>query len=464
MRRADFLVGLATLAAGCLAVAPGAAAQAIAALPMSDTALIGRFARGPVDLPVRVGAAEFAVTFSSGNPAAWPAEIQAREFFANGGTSLYVVRVAEGIPLTAALLGRASDFTGVHAVETLSDLRLLIAPELSLLPAGDFATVLAGLRAYVEMRRIFLIVDPPPGIADANAMVAWTQASVPGDAAFCAVYYPSLLVQIDGTPLTVPPCGAMAAIYAQADSTNGIWRSPSGTGFPIQALGLSAAVNTTDSNLLNTNGINPIRQFTTIVPFGARTRDLSPSDTRYIPVVRARDWIAACIERGLAFAARQDDAEPLWSQIRTGVGNFLDGLWQQGAFIGSTAAHAYFVRCDATTTSSADVAAHQVNVLYGTAFLRSDEFTLNMLTALTLDSQRPVPVPQLQAHNLAGSLVLAFPTVPGFDYTLEGSGDLHSGMWLGAAMPVGGDGAWHSFVVPITSARGFSRLRIVPSP
>ena len=39
--------------------------------------------------------------------------------------------------------------------------------------------------------------------------------------------------------------------------------------------------------------------------------------------------------------------EPLWSQIRLNVGAFLQGLFLQGAFQGSTPQQAYFVKCDA---------------------------------------------------------------------------------------------------------------------
>ena len=102
---------------GWLVAVPGvlgpiyAEAQVINGLPMSQAALVGRFAQGPIDLPVPVGPMEFAATFSSGNPSAWPAEIQAREFFANGGTSLYVVRVSDAIPLRRCIGGTGR---GVH--------------------------------------------------------------------------------------------------------------------------------------------------------------------------------------------------------------------------------------------------------------------------------------------------------------------------------------------------------------
>ncbi len=117
-----------------------AAQPSVTNLPTAQTALLGRLARGPVNVPVAVTAGDFANTFGSGAAGNWPAEIQARQFFANGGTSLYVVRVAGAGTLGEALLGDAIQGTGVYALRPLSNLRLLVAPELSLLPSGVLAT------------------------------------------------------------------------------------------------------------------------------------------------------------------------------------------------------------------------------------------------------------------------------------------------------------------------------------
>src|SRR5207253_6879257 len=76
-------------------------------LPTAQTALVGRFAQGPFDLPLEVGASQFQQIFGSNNLANWPAEVQARQFFAQGGSTLFVVRVSASGPLDAALVGQA---------------------------------------------------------------------------------------------------------------------------------------------------------------------------------------------------------------------------------------------------------------------------------------------------------------------------------------------------------------------
>ncbi len=377
----------------------------------------------------------------------------------------YVIRIPDAEPLAEAFAGRPEDRSGLHALAPLSNLRVLIAPEVSLLPAGTFASTFASFRSFLEPRRVFFIMDPPPGLGSATDVINWVNSSLPADATFCALYFPYLHVLFDGNTLTVPASGAMAAIYATRDASGGIWRSPAGTMLTLQATGLSPALTTADLDALNANHICSIRQFagTGIVPWGARTLDRLETENQFVAVVRTRQWVAASLERSLAFAAVAENAQPLWTQITTLAQGFLHTLYQQGAFAGTSPSQAYFVRCDATTTTASDIAAHRVNVMYGVALLRASEFDLTLLTVATYDSQLPVPAPVLQPRQFADELLVAYPTVAGFDYLLEESAAMDSGRWQGVGGPVNGDGAWRRQGIPIAGDRGFSRLRITPA-
>jgi phage tail sheath protein FI len=68
--------------------------------------------------------------------------------------------------------------------------------------------------------------------------------------------------------------------------------------------------------------------------------------------------------------------EPLWAQIRLAAGAFMNGLFRQGAFQGQKASDAYFVKCDAETTTQTDINLGIVNVLVGFAALRPAEFII----------------------------------------------------------------------------------------
>ena len=394
-----------------------------------------------------------------------PAEVQAREFFANGGTTLYVVRVGDTGPLLNALVGQATDLNGLNALTPLSDLRVLLVPDLSLIPADSFSAAFAAVRTWCEPRQIFFILDPPSGLATASAMISWINAAVPNTAAFCAVYYPYLQVSLDGVSLTTTASGSMAAIYAKNDANAAVWKSPSGTSYPLQATGLTPTLTANDLTTLNNANVNAIRQFsgTGIVPFAARTLDRNTEDARYIPVVRTLDWVQATLQRSLAFAATQDDAAPLWSDVQTLAGNFLQSLYQQGAFQGATPAQAYYVRCDATTTSSTDVAAHRVNLFYGVALSVASEFDVTELTAATADATRLPSVPSLRPQTFGGQLLLSYPTEAGFDYHLQSETSLGKLNWSDASVATG-DGAWRTASFSTTNGSTFYRVQITASP
>ena len=68
--------------------------------------------------------------------------------------------------------------------------------------------------------------------------------------------------------------------------------------------------------------------------------------------------------------------EPLWAQIRLNVGAFMQDLFRQGAFQGTTPREAYFVKCDAETTTQNDIDRGVVNILVGFAPLKPAEFVV----------------------------------------------------------------------------------------
>jgi uncharacterized protein len=73
---------------------------------------------------------------------------------------------------------------------------------------------------------------------------------------------------------------------------------------------------------------------------------------------------------------------PLWAQIRLNVGAFMSNLFRQGAFAGTTPREAFFVKCDAETTTQDDVNLGIVNIVVGFAPLKPAEFVVIRLQQL----------------------------------------------------------------------------------
>jgi phage tail sheath protein FI len=70
------------------------------------------------------------------------------------------------------------------------------------------------------------------------------------------------------------------------------------------------------------------------------------------------------------------NGEPLWARIRAAAEAFLHDLFRRGAFRGTTPRDAFFVKCDATTTSLLDVERGIVNIVVGFAPLKPAEFVV----------------------------------------------------------------------------------------
>ena len=104
--------------------------------------------------------------------------------------------------------------------------------------------------------------------------------------------------------------------------------------------------------------------------------DALASQWKYIPVRRLALYIEESLYRGTQWVVFEPNDEPLWAQIRLNIGAFMNGLFRQGAFQGSTPRDAYLVKCDRETTTQDDINRGVVNILVGFAPLKPAEFVV----------------------------------------------------------------------------------------
>lgn len=296
--------------------------------------------------------------------------------------------------------GSAGLRTGLFALEKAPLFNLLCIPPDA--RAGDTsAAVWQAAMAYAATRRAVLIVDPPAAWGAVKETAAATAADpvkglaslgLSGLAARNAVIYfprviesdPNLAGQLD----VFPPCGVVAGIIARTDSTRGVWKAPAGLDAALNGVqGLQANLTDGDNGVLNPLGINCLRAFPVAgrVIWGARTlrgADLLADEYKYLPVRRLALFIEESLNQGTQWAVFEPNDEPLWSQLRLNIGAFMQGLFRQGAFQGSSPQQAYFVKCDSETTTQNDIDLGVVNVLVGFAPLKPAEFVVLRLQQL----------------------------------------------------------------------------------
>jgi hypothetical protein len=93
-------------------------------------------------------------------------------------------------------------------------------------------------------------------------------------------------------------------------------------------------------------------------------------------VRRTALFIEESLYRGSQWAVFEPNDEPLWAQLRLNIGTFMNGLFRQGAFQGKSPNEAYFVKCDASTTTQAEIDRGIVQIVVGFAPLKPAEFVI----------------------------------------------------------------------------------------
>ena len=208
-----------------------------------------------------------------------------------------------------------------------------------------------------------------------------------------AIYWPRLRVVVDGTERAIDPSGTEAGLYARIDISRGVWKAPAGLEANLLGVrGVEHRMTDADNGIINPQAVNAIRQFPNgIVSWGARTMvgfdNSGNDDFKYIPVRRLTLMIEESLYRGLGFAVFEPNDEPLWAQIRLAAGSFMNGLFRQGAFKGQKASDAYFVKCDAETTTQNDIDLGIVNVIVGFAPLKPAEFVVIVVRQIAGQAQ-----------------------------------------------------------------------------
>ena len=275
---------------------------------------------------------------------------------------------------------------GINTLEHIDLFNLLCVPGLTDAAAID------DLQKFCRDHRAFLIADAAQGASKATLAEKGPEGLTGKNAINAAFYYPWIKAPDalqEGRTRLFPPSGFVAGLYAYTDTNRGVWKAPAGTDASLSgAIGVETALTDLENGALNTKAINCIRTFPNYgtVIWGARTLKGSNeegNEWKYIPVRRTALFIEESLFRGLKWVVFEPNDEPLWASIRLNAGAFMQNLFRQGAFQGSSPREAYFVKCDRETTTQNDINLGIVNIVVGFAPLKPAEFVVIKLQQLT---------------------------------------------------------------------------------
>lgn len=323
-------------------------------------------------------------TGANGDPAA------GKDFWEDDTASSASAAAAASQLLTdAGHFGDIGTGSGMYSLAKADLFNLLSIPPDTL--GGEIPKALhSAAAAFCKVHRAMYIADPrntwnkPADVLDGTNGADWLNISG-DDARNAALYFPRITEEnpLRGDlPEDFAPSGAVAGIIARTDVMRGVWKAPAGVDTSLTGvLGLSVNLNDEQNGLLNRAAVNCLRSFPVIgkIVWGARTMrgaDVLGDEYKYVPVRRLALFIEESLFRGLKWVVFEPNDEPLWGQIRLDAGAFMQERFRQGAFQGSSARDAYFVKCDKETTTQNDINVGIVNIVVGFAPLKPAEFVV----------------------------------------------------------------------------------------
>jgi phage tail sheath protein FI len=310
-----------------------------------------------------------------------------------------------GLPQTGDIIGDPLAFTGLYALNKVDLFNLLVIPDATRANPGDPSALDANLDpnaiygaaiTLCDLRRAFLLIDPPPNINTVSAAVDWKSTHLAVVDPNGAAFFPRLKLPdpLNNYQLrTFAPSGVVAGVYAKIDGTRGVWKAPAGTEAVLNGVqSMVYKLNDPENGVLNPLGLNCFRTFPVYGPvlWGARTlkgADALTDQWKYVPVRRMALFLEESLYRGTKWVVFEPNDEPLWAAIRLNVGAFMQDYFRKGAFQGSTPDQAYFVKCDSETTTQDDIDQGIVNILVGFAPLKPAEFVVIQIEQLTGQAQ-----------------------------------------------------------------------------
>ena len=293
--------------------------------------------------------------------------------------------------MTGGLIGDPVAKSGMYALMDVDLFNILCIPATMNLPdintpnAQQVATVATSL---CTSRRAMYLLDVPQHDAvrdTVDAITTWLDANAGLRSRNAALYFPRMDIAdslANYRLRKVSTSGTVAGLWARIDASRGVWKAPAGTEASLAGVQqLEYKLTDPENGVLNPLAINCLRVFPVYGPvcWGARTlfgADQLADDYKYIPIRRLALYIEESLFRGTQWVVFEPNDSPLWAQVRLSVGTFMQTLFRQGAFQGTTPSDAYFVKCDSQNNPQASIDLGILYITVGFAPLKPAEFVV----------------------------------------------------------------------------------------
>ncbi len=304
-----------------------------------------------------------------------------------------------GVKATSHVLDKGSDGAlpaladwdaALNELERYDDISIVAAPGSSAYSLVG-APVRGSLRTHAANNGFRIaVLDPPLG--ETLDSLRNTRGEI--DSSYTAFYAPWVRIANplarpgnESIPreLLVPPSGAVCGIYARNDQLRGVHKTPANEVIR-SAIGFETDYNQAQQGVLNPLGINCLR---TLKGRGHRIYGgrLATSDREvlYVSDRRYLNFIKRSLYESMQWAVFEPNGPDLWTNVREAVASFLYNQWFNGALFGATPGEAFFVICDRSVMTQADLDNGRMVCQVGLALLKPAEFVIFNIGQKTAD-------------------------------------------------------------------------------
>ena len=189
---------------------------------------------------------------------------------------------------------------------------------------------------------------------------------------------------VSNIQMLLPPSSAMVGIYAQIDSSRGVWKAPANVNI-ANAIRPKYLITNREQDFLNVDvvsgkSINVIRKFEGRGPaivWGARTLTGNDNEWRYVPVRRYFNMVEESVKNASEQFVFEPNDENTWTRIKSMIQNYLTQQWKAGALMGASSKEAFFVHVGlGETMTEVDIWEGRLIVEIGMAVVRPAEFII----------------------------------------------------------------------------------------
>lgn len=282
---------------------------------------------------------------------------------------------------------------GLYALDRVEELMQVVIPDF----AGD-VVITQDLFDYADSRESlpsggdrFVVAMVPQG-STAQEAVDFLRFDLLRNSKFTSMYWPWVRVADplqDNRAVTFPPLGHISGIYARTDTQRNVGKAPGGTvdGALRFLTGLEMDPTQGERDVVYPARINPLISSpqSGLAVWGVRTTSLQ-SEWRYINVRRLFMFVEKSIFNSTAWIVFENNGPALWARIKAQIQSFLNGLFNDGLFAGTTPTEAFFVIVDDSNNTPDTIAQGQVIIDVGIAANRPAEFVRFRFQQKSLES------------------------------------------------------------------------------